>query len=128
MSYGRSSGTETVREQCYDLEDLLSGTPEDHIKNPIYQRLTEIMHKEAKGDISTLCNRGITLVIKYVEYVNEVLKCIPVRNSFVLKLVARASALLVCENVGVKTDHTIKGTILEGENRKGYCNFEEGFK
>ena len=86
------------------------------------------MHKEAKGDIPTLRNRGITLVIKYVEYVNEVLKCIPVRNSFELKLVARASALLVCENVGVKTDHTIKGTIMEGEKRKGYCNFEEGFK
>ena len=39
--------------------------------------------------------------------VNEVLKCIPVRNLSELNYVARASALLVCEKVGVKTDHTI---------------------
>ena len=39
--------------------------------------------------------------------VNKVLKCIPVQNLLELKYVARASALLVCEKVGVKTDHTI---------------------
>ena len=44
---------------------------------------------------------------KYVNEVNEVVKCIPVRNLSEPKYVARASALLVCEKVGVKTDHTI---------------------
>ena len=38
------------------------------------------MHEGAKGDIPTLCSRDITLVTKYVNEVNEVLKCIPVRN------------------------------------------------
>ena len=38
---------------------------------------------------------------------NEVLKCIPVTNLSELNHVGRASALLVCEKVGVKTDHTI---------------------
>ena len=40
--------------------------------------------------------------------VNEVLKFITVRNLSELKYVVRASALLVCEKVSVKTDHTIK--------------------
>ena len=39
--------------------------------------------------------------------VNEVLKCIPVKNLSDLKYVVRAGALLVCKMVGVKTDHTI---------------------
>ena len=39
MSYGGLSGTQTVREQCCDLEDYPGGTPEDHIENPIHQRL-----------------------------------------------------------------------------------------
>ena len=65
------------------------------------------MHEGAKGDNPTLCSRGITLVTKYVNEVNEVLKCIPVRNLSKLKYVTRANALLVCEKVGVKTDHTI---------------------
>ena len=47
------------------------------------------------------------LVTKYVNEVNEVLKCVPVRTLSELKYVARASALLVCEKVGVKTDHTM---------------------
>ena len=45
---------------------------------------------------------------KYVNEVNEVLKCIPVRNLSEFKHVARASALLVCEKHGDKADHTIK--------------------
>ena len=65
------------------------------------------MHKGAKGDIPTLRSRDINLVAKYVNEVNKVLKCIPVRNLSELKYVARASALLVCEKVGVKTNHTI---------------------
>ena len=77
------------------------------IKNPTHQGLIEIMHEGAKGDIPTLRSRDINLVAKYVNEVNEVLKCIPVRNLSELKYVARASALLVCEKVGVKTDHTI---------------------
>ena len=62
---------------------------------------------------------------------NEVLKVIPVRNLSELKYVARVSALLVCEKVGVKTDHIIHkklSVLLEAENRQGYCNFEKGFK
>ena len=46
-------------------------------------------------------------MIKYVNKVNEVLKCIPVRNLSYLKYVARASILLICENDRVKTYHTI---------------------
>ena len=64
------------------------------------------MHEGAKGDIPTARIRDINLVIKHVNEVNEVVKCI-VRNSFDLKYVARAGALLFCENVGVKTDHRI---------------------
>ena len=45
MTCGGSSGTETVREQCCDLEAFPGGRPEDHIKNLIYQRLIEIMHE-----------------------------------------------------------------------------------
>ena len=81
-----------------------------HIKNPIYQRLIETMHEWAKGDIPTLRSRDITLVTKYVNEVNKVLKCIPLRNLPELKYVARASALLVYEKVGVKTDHAINKT------------------
>ena len=46
-----SHGTETVREQCCDFESYPGDTPEDYIENPIQQRLIEIMHEEAKGDI-----------------------------------------------------------------------------
>ena len=62
LSYGGSSDTETVREQCCDLEDYPEDTPEDHIENSIHQRLIEIMHEGAKGDIPTLRSRDITLV------------------------------------------------------------------
>ena len=48
MTCGGSSGTETVREQCCDLEAFPGGRPEDHIKNLIYQRLIEIMHEGRK--------------------------------------------------------------------------------
>ena len=48
MSYAGSSGTETVREQCCDLEDYPGDATEDHIENPIHQRLIEIMHEGAK--------------------------------------------------------------------------------
>ena len=106
-SYGGSSGTETVREQCCNLDDYPGGTPEGHTKNPIHQRLIEIMHEEAKGDIPTLRSRDVTLVTEYVNEVNEVLKCIPVRNFSQLKYAARASALLVCEKIGVKTDQPL---------------------
>ena len=107
MSYGGSSGTETVKEQCCDLKDYLGNTPGNHIQNLINQRLIEIIHERTKGDIKTLRSRDITLVTKYVHEVKEVLKCIPVRNLSELKYVARASALLVCKKVGVKTDHVI---------------------
>ena len=52
--------------------------------------------------------RDITLVTKYVNEVNEVLKCISVRKFSELKHVVRVGALLVCEKVGVKTDRNIK--------------------
>ena len=107
MSYGVSSGTETVREQACDLDDYLGGTLEDHTKNPIHQRLIEIMHEGVKGDIPLLPSRDINLVTKHVNEVNEVLKCIPVRNLSDLKYVARAGALLVYEKVGVKKDQAI---------------------
>ena len=107
MSYRTSSGTETVREQCCNLGDYPGGTPEGRIKNPIHQRLIEIMHEGEKGDIPSLRSRDITLVTKYVNEVNKLLKCIPVRNLSELKCAARASALLVCEKVGVKIYHTI---------------------
>ena len=61
------------------------------------------MHEGAKGDISTLRGRDITLVTKHVSEKNEVLsKGIPLRNLSELKYVATASALLVCEKIGVK--------------------------
>ena len=88
MCYGRWIGTETLREQGCDLEDYPGGTQEDHIKNPIYQRLIEVMHEGGKGDIPTLCNRDINLVIKHVNEVNEVLKCFPLENLSDLKYVA----------------------------------------
>ena len=44
---------------------------------------------------------------KYVDEVNKVRKYIPGRNLSELKYVVKASALLVCEKVGVKTDHFI---------------------
>ena len=34
MSYGGSSGTETAKEQCCDLEDYPENTPEYHIQIP----------------------------------------------------------------------------------------------
>ena len=91
MRYGESIGTETVREQCHGLEDYPRGTPEDHIENPIHQCLTEIMHEGAKGDIPTLRSRDITLFTKYLNEVNEVLKCIPVRSLSELKYSTSAS-------------------------------------
>ena len=106
-SYEVWSGTESVREQGCDLGDYPGGTPEDHIKNPIDQRLNGIMRDGAKGDIPTLRTRDSNLVIEHVNDVNEVLKCIPVKNLSDLKYVARAGALLVCEKIGVKTDHVI---------------------
>ena len=65
------------------------------------------MFKGRKGDIPTLRSRDMTLLTKYVNEVKNVLKCIPVIYLSELKYIARASALLVCEKVGVKTDHTI---------------------
>ena len=65
------------------------------------------MHEGAKEDIPTLRSGDINLVTKHVHEVKEVLKCIPVRNLSDRKYVARAGALLVCEKVDVKTDHTI---------------------
>ena len=44
---------------------------------------------------------------KRVNEVNEVLKCISIRNLSDLKYVGRAGALLVCEKLCVKTDRTI---------------------
>ena len=67
ISYGRWSVTETVREQGCDSADYPGCKPEDHIKNPILQRLIEIMHEGAKGDIPTLRSRDITLLIKHVK-------------------------------------------------------------
>ena len=64
------------------------------------------MDEEAKGDIPTLRSRDIALVTKHLNEVNEVLKCIPVRNLSELKYVARESTLLVCEKV-LKIDHII---------------------
>ena len=80
ISYGVSSGTETVKEQYCDLKDYPRDTPEDHIEDSIHQCLIEIMHDGAKGGIPNLRSRDITLVTKYVNEVNKVLKCIPVRN------------------------------------------------
>ena len=71
---GGSSDTETVWEQCCDLHNYPGGTPEDHTKNPIHQRLIEIMHERRKGDISTLCGWDINLVAKYVNEMNK-MKC-----------------------------------------------------
>ena len=96
ISYGEQSGTETVREQYCELQDYPGDIPENHIENPIYQRLTAIMHEGAKGDIPARRSRDTTLATKYVNDVNEVLKCIPVRNLSELKYVVRASALLAC--------------------------------
>ena len=61
------------------------------------------MNEWAKGDIPNLSSRDINLVTKYVNKVNEMLKCIPVRNFPGLKYAGRETALLVCEKVGVKT-------------------------
>ena len=99
MSYAGSSGTETVREQCCDLEDYPGDATEDHLENRIHQGLIEIMHEGAKRDTN--------LLTKYKNEVKKVPKCILVRNSSDLKYAARASALLACEKVGVKTDYTI---------------------
>ena len=86
------------------------------------------MLEAAKGDIPTLHSRDINFVIKYVNEVNEVLKCIPVKNLSDLKYVARADALFVCKKIGVKiSHHERKGTIFEAENRKGYYNLDERF-
>ena len=43
---------------------------------------------------------------KHVNEVNEVLKGVSARNLTELEYVTRASALLICEKVGVKIDHT----------------------
>ena len=67
--------------------------------NPIHQRLIEVMQERAKGDIPTLRSRDIILVTKYVNEVNKVIKCIPVRNFFELKYAVRASALLVLKRL-----------------------------
>ena len=45
---------------------------------------------------------------KHVNEVNEVLKGVSARNLTELEYVARASALLICEKVGVKIDHQTK--------------------
>ena len=95
----------TVRKQCCNLEDCPGGTPD--IENPIHQRLIGILHEAAKEDIRPLRSRDIALVTKYENAVKKGLKCIPVRNLSELKHVARATALLICEKVGVQTDHTI---------------------
>ena len=105
MSCGESSGTETVKEQLCDLEDYLGDTTEYLTENPFLQRLIEIIHEGAKGDISTLNSRDITLMTKHVNERNEILKVIPVRNLPELKYVARASALLVCEQVKFNIYH-----------------------
>ena len=107
MSCGESSGTKTVREQCCDLEDYPGDAAEDHIENPIHQCLIKIMHEGSKEIYHPYEGRDITLLSKHVNEVNEMLKCIPVRNLSELKYVARASASLVCEKVGIKIDHTI---------------------
>ena len=60
--------------------------------------MIKMMHKFSKD---------INLVTKHVNEADKVLKGIPVRNSSDHKYVARADALLVCEKVGVKADHTI---------------------
>ena len=100
MTCGGSSGTETVREQCCDLETFSGGRPEDHIKNLIYQRLIEIKHEGRKEIFQPY------VVETWISWPSEV-KCIPVRNLSEPKYVTTASALLVCEKVGVKTDHAI---------------------
>ena len=76
ISYGESSGTETVTKQGCDSDSYPGGTPDDPIKNSIHQRLTEIMYEGTKGDIPTLRCKDINFVAKHVNEVNEVLKCI----------------------------------------------------
>ena len=46
ISYGGSSGTETVRKQDCGLKYYPGGTPEDHIKNLNNQRLIEIIRSK----------------------------------------------------------------------------------
>ena len=75
INFGGSSGTEIVWKQCFDLKDYTGGLPKDRNQNAVHQRLIEIMHAEAKGDIPTVRCRDITLMTKYVNEVNEVLKC-----------------------------------------------------
>ena len=53
-----------------------------------------------------ILSSDITLVTKHVNEVNEVLKGVSARNLTELEYVARASALLIYEKVGVKIDHT----------------------
>ena len=67
---------------------ILGDTPEDQIKNPIHRRLIEKIHKGATGDIPTLRSKEINLVIKHMNEVNGVLKCIPVKNLSDLKYAA----------------------------------------
>lgn len=76
-------------------------TPEDHTEYPIHHLLIEGMHEREKGDIPTLSSIDITLVYKHVNEVDKMLKVIPVRDLSELKYVARASALLVFEKVGM---------------------------
>ena len=63
--------------------------------------------------IILILSSDITLVTKHVNEVNEVLKGVPARNLTELDYVARASALLICEKVGVKIDHQTKKNHFE---------------
>ena len=72
----RVSSAETVTKQGCDSDGYPGGTPDDHIKNSFHQRLIEIMYEGTKGDIPTLRCKDINFVAKYVNEVNEVLKCI----------------------------------------------------
>ena len=80
-----SGVVQELLEQGCELGNYPGGTPEDHIKIPIHQRLIEIIQEGAKGDIPTLCSRDINLVIKHVNELNKMPKCIPVRKLSDLK-------------------------------------------
>ena len=88
------------------------------------------MHEGAKGDISSLLSRNITLVTKYMNKVNEVLKCIQVRSLSEQFVCCETKCIIGlskrwCQN---RSYHKQKGTILEVDNRKEYFNFEERIK
>ena len=63
--------------------------------------------------IIVILSSDITLVTKHVNEVNEMLKGVPAKNLTELEYVARASALLICEKVGVKIDHQTKKNHFE---------------